>query len=65
MESTNDGFVIAEKDMELRGVGLLLGERQSGKTSFVLADVYHDTEILRLAAEAVEESNKKSNRRSK
>ncbi len=51
--------------MELRGVGLLLGERQSGKTSFVLADVYHDTEILRLAAEAVEESNKKSNRRSK
>ena len=65
MESTNDGFVIAEKDMELRGVGLLLGERQSGKTSFVLADVYHDTEILRLAAEAVEESNKKSSRRSK
>ena len=65
MESTNDGFAIAEKDMELRGVGLLLGERQSGKTSFVLADVYHDTEILRLAAEAVEESNKKSNRRSK
>ena len=31
MKSTNDGFVIAEKDMELRGVGLLLGERQSGK----------------------------------
>lgn len=65
MKSTNDGFVIAEKDMELRGVGLLLGERQSGKTSFVLVDVYHDTEILRLAAEAVEESNKKSSRRSK
>lgn len=33
MEATNDGFKIAEKDLELRGTGQILGVKQSGKDS--------------------------------
>lgn len=52
MSSTNDGFQIAEKDMQMRGVGEFFGERQSGNTDFKLADLYADTELLQLASEA-------------
>lgn len=49
MEQTNNGFVISEKDLELRGPGEFLGTRQSGLASFVLADIIRDTKILELA----------------
>jgi len=52
LESSNDGFYIAEQDMKLRGPGDLFGIRQSGEMNFVLADIYQDSEILLMADEA-------------
>ncbi len=49
MEQTNNGFVISEKDLELRGPGEFLGTRQSGMINFALADLVKDTKILELA----------------
>lgn len=49
MAETNNGFVISEKDLELRGPGEFLGTRQSGEINFVLADIIKDTKILELA----------------
>ncbi|MGQ0679074.1 MAG: ATP-dependent DNA helicase RecG [Actinomycetota bacterium] len=44
--STNDGFVLANKDLELRGTGTILGERQSGFSDLRLTDLFRDFEIL-------------------
>ncbi|MEQ9616471.1 MAG: ATP-dependent DNA helicase RecG [Phycisphaerales bacterium] len=49
MTSTNDGFRIAEKDLEIRGPGEILGSRQSGALPFVLTEFPRDTELLMLA----------------
>lgn len=49
MTQTNDGFVIAEKDLELRGPGEFLGVRQSGLPDMLVADIVKDTKILELA----------------
>ena len=49
MRDTNDGFVIAEKDLELRGPGEFLGQRQSGMPEFVLADLAAHRDLLSLA----------------
>ncbi len=49
--SSNDGFYIASKDLELRGPGDLFGLRQSGDLCFKLGDIYTDAEILKRAAE--------------
>ena len=46
---TNDGFVIAEKDLEIRGPGEFLGVRQSGIVELHLADLSKDIQILELA----------------
>ena len=55
MTQTNDGFVIAEKDLELRGPGEFLGVRQSGLPDMVVADIVKDTAILEIArTEAIE-----------
>jgi len=51
MEQTNNGFVIAEKDLELRGPGEFLGIRQSGLPDFSIADISKDTAILENARE--------------
>ncbi|HEY9793879.1 MAG TPA: ATP-dependent DNA helicase RecG [Candidatus Obscuribacterales bacterium] len=49
MEKTNDGFVVAQKDLELRGPGEFLGTRQSGMPDLVLADLVNDATILEQA----------------
>ena len=49
MTQTNDGFVIAEKDLELRGPGEFLGVRQSGLPDMIIADIVKDTKILEIA----------------
>ena len=46
MRQTNDGFVIAEKDLELRGPGELLGVRQTGLAAFRVADLARDAALL-------------------
>ena len=55
MASTNDGFVIAEKDLELRGPGDIEGTRQSGMLSFKLANIVQDRTVLEAARDAVED----------
>jgi ATP-dependent DNA helicase RecG len=54
MTATNDGFKIAEKDLELRGPGDIEGTRQSGVLNFRLANIVNDKIILEAAKEAVE-----------
>jgi ATP-dependent DNA helicase RecG len=46
MRETSDGFVIAEKDLELRGPGELLGTRQTGLAAFRVADLARDAGML-------------------
>ncbi|WP_282296774.1 ATP-dependent DNA helicase RecG [Stenotrophomonas sp. PS02289] len=46
MRQTNDGFLIAEKDLELRGPGELLGTRQTGLAAFRMADLTRDADLL-------------------
>ncbi len=52
---TNDGFKIAEKDLELRGPGDIEGTRQSGALNFKLADLVNDKEVLIKAKEEAEQ----------
>jgi ATP-dependent DNA helicase RecG len=49
MVSTNDGFKIAEKDLELRGPGEIEGTRQSGALNLKLADLLQDKQLLETA----------------
>lgn len=49
MTETNDGFVIAEKDLQLRGPGEFLGVRQSGLPDLIVSDIVKDSKILELA----------------
>ena len=61
MTQTNDGFVIAEKDLELRGPGEFLGVRQSGLPDMIVADIVKDTKILEIARNEAIEFVKKYN----
>ncbi|MDA9620964.1 ATP-dependent DNA helicase RecG [Pelagibacteraceae bacterium] len=46
MTETNDGFLIAEEDLKIRGPGEILGKRQSGLPSFNVADLSYDGDLL-------------------
>jgi ATP-dependent DNA helicase RecG len=61
MTKTENGFDLAEKDLELRGGGEILGKRQHGLPELKLADIIKDIELLKLSRKAVEylyDSNK-------
>lgn len=51
MEETNDGFRIAEKDLEIRGPGEVMGTRQSGIPTFRVGNLVRDVRILEAARE--------------
>ncbi len=55
MCATNDGFKVAEKDLELRGPGDIEGTRQSGMLNFKLASIVNDRNILETAKAKAEE----------
>ncbi|MBR5507011.1 MAG: ATP-dependent DNA helicase RecG [Clostridia bacterium] len=55
MTQTDDGFVIAQKDMELRGSGQFFGTRQHGVPELKIANLFSDTEILQKAVESANE----------
>ncbi len=46
IRDSNDGFVIAEKDLELRGPGEVMGTRQTGQMHFKIADLIRDADVL-------------------
>ena len=51
MRETTDGFVIAQKDLELRGPGEVLGTRQTGLQQLRVADLAGDADLLPLVVE--------------
>ncbi len=57
LRSSNDGFLIAEKDMELRGHGDIMGYQQSGIKNFRFADPIQHKDLFLLAEKSVKEIN--------
>tara|TARA_Y100001970_G_scaffold291833_1_gene430565 strand:- start:1811 stop:3895 length:2085 start_codon:yes stop_codon:yes gene_type:complete len=55
MTETNDGFIIAEEDLNIRGPGEILGKKQSGLPSFNVADLSYDRDILEEAKKYAED----------
>jgi len=55
MRETNDGFVIARKDLEIRGPGEVLGTRQTGMLQLRIADLQRDQRLLPAVARAAEQ----------
>ncbi|MBP1748831.1 MAG: ATP-dependent helicase RecG, partial [Deltaproteobacteria bacterium] len=55
MEKTNDGFTIAEEDLRIRGVGDMLGVRQSGLPPFRIGDIVRDIDIMAKARKIAED----------
>lgn len=52
--NSNDGFFIASEDLKLRGPGEIFGMAQSGELAFELADIYSDSSVMSMAANAVD-----------
>jgi len=61
LKSSNDGFLIAEKDMKLRGFGDVLGYQQSGIKDFKIADLVHHEDLFKLAEKNIKEINLNEN----
>ena len=62
MSETNDGFLISEEDMKLRGFGDVLGFKQSGMKNYRLADPIHNEDLFIMAKEEIKriEKNEKN-----
>ncbi|MGE6330445.1 ATP-dependent DNA helicase RecG [Psychrobacter pacificensis] len=64
LRDSTDGFVIAQKDLELRGPGELLGKRQTGNVGYYLADLIRDEQLFaiaqRLAKHLIADPNRKA-----
>ncbi len=58
LKETNDGFVISEKDMKIRGFGDILGFKQSGIKNFRLADPVHNSDLFILAEKEIKRIEK-------
>ncbi|MDD2761795.1 MAG: ATP-dependent DNA helicase RecG, partial [Methylomonas sp.] len=54
LRTSNDGFVIAEKDLALRGPGEIIGNRQTGQIQFKIADIARDAALLDQVQEAAQ-----------
>ncbi len=54
MRETNDGFVVAQQDLELRGPGEVLGKRQTGVMQMRVADLVRDADLLPAVHRAAE-----------
>lgn len=52
MKETNDGFIISEKDLELRGSGEFFGTKQHGIPEFKVANLFEDIKLLKLVQSA-------------
>ncbi len=50
LRDSNDGFVIAQKDLEIRGPGELLGTRQTGNAEFKVADLLRDQAMIPMSS---------------
>jgi ATP-dependent DNA helicase RecG len=48
MQETNDGFIISEKDLELRGSGEFFGTKQHGIPEFKIANLFEDMQVLKM-----------------
>jgi ATP-dependent DNA helicase RecG len=55
LRDTNDGFMIAQRDLELRGPGELLGTRQTGLPQFRVADVMQDQDLINVMSQATDQ----------
>ncbi len=55
LKNSNDGFVIAGQDLNLRGAGDAVGARQSGHDSFIFSAFLHDPELLEIAHQFITE----------
>ena len=53
LKDSNDGFLISEEDMKLRGFGDILGFKQSGIKNFKLADPIHNIDLFLLAEKEI------------
>ena len=60
LKDTNDGFVISEEDMKIRGFGDILGFKQSGIKNFKLADPIHNKDLFILAEKEMKRIEKKN-----
>ena len=58
MIETNDGFLISEEDLKIRGAGEILGKKQSGLPSFKIAELSFDRDLLEDVREFVEKISK-------
>jgi ATP-dependent DNA helicase RecG len=63
LRGTNDGFVVAQRDLELRGPGELLGTKQTGLPDYRIANLVRDAELMPQVQVTAEALSKKSEQR--
>ena len=63
LRDTNDGFIVAQRDLELRGPGELMGTRQTGLPDYRIADLVRDARLMPEVQTTAETIRKESERR--